>query len=97
MEIVIEQINRKCTSLGEDYQAVKKKKEQTAKALKNQEAAVEKLRRAKSKLNDEIMLSKTKNTAAKGEIDQKTRKLAQLKKKAENAQKELDHFKELRP
>lgn len=95
MDTLINQISSQTNSLSDDYQEVKKRKEETTKALKNQEAAVERLKRSKTEINDEIMLLRTKNIALKDQLEQKTSRVAALKSKAANAQKEVDNLKEM--
>ena len=95
MDQLLDNISKHSNTLLNDYQAVKKSKDATAKSLKAHDAKVEELRQTKSKLSDELMQLKNKNDAMKSDLDAKGKQLTALKKKAENAKKELEGFKQV--
>lgn len=95
MDQILDSISRQSNVLVNDYQVLKKNKEATMKSLKSHDAEVDKLRQTKSKLTDELMQLKNKNDAMKLDLDAKTKQLNSLKKRSENARKELEGFKQV--
>ena len=95
MDEVVREIVDTSDAIRKIYQTLKEEKETTGKEVEEEKMEIEAARTEKTRRGDELMRLKNKNQAKKAVLDAKAKKVADLKKRVENAKREAEGFQQM--